>query len=72
MVKKIIPCDIKVTPSNDPRSYHVNSDKLLATGFRPKKTIGDAVLEIKEKHLSNQLVDDEKCYNVKTMKKLLG
>ena len=35
-----------VTPSNDPRSYRVNSDRLLATGFRPKKTVDDAIKEI--------------------------
>jgi len=37
MVAKHVKADIIVTPSNDPRSYRVNSDRLLATGFRPKK-----------------------------------
>ena len=32
------PAEIKVLPSNDPRSYSVCSDRLLATGFAPKKT----------------------------------
>ncbi|HRD75888.1 MAG TPA: SDR family oxidoreductase, partial [Hyphomicrobiaceae bacterium] len=30
-----VPAEIVVTPSNDPRSYRVNSDRLLATGFKP-------------------------------------
>ena len=33
MVAEHVPTDIVVTPSNDPRSYRVNSDRLLATGF---------------------------------------
>src|SRR5258706_11773798 len=36
------PARITVTESNDPRSYRVNSDKLLATGYRPTKTVDDA------------------------------
>jgi nucleoside-diphosphate-sugar epimerase len=39
MVAKHVKADIIVTPSNDPRSYRINSDRLLATGFRPKKTL---------------------------------
>lgn len=69
MVQEIIPCEIKITPSNDPRSYRVNSDKLLKTDYAPKKTVLNAIQEIKEKYEAHQLVDDEKCYNVKTMKK---
>src|SRR3974390_1182404 len=34
-----VPATVKVTPSNDPRSYRINSDRLLATGFKPKKTV---------------------------------
>lgn len=37
MVKDKIDCEVIVTPSNDPRSYRVNSDKLLQAGFRPQK-----------------------------------
>ena len=33
-------------PSNDPRSYRLNSDKLLATGFSPKKNVDVAIKEI--------------------------
>jgi nucleoside-diphosphate-sugar epimerase len=41
-----VPAEVVITPSNDPRSYRVNSDRLLATGFRPKKTVDDAIREI--------------------------
>ena len=45
MVAEHVPAEIVVTPSNDPRSYRINSDRLLATGFRPKKTVDDAISE---------------------------
>jgi nucleoside-diphosphate-sugar epimerase len=46
LVVRHVPAEVVVTPSNDPRSYRVNSDRLLATGFRPKKTVEDAIREI--------------------------
>jgi len=45
-VGRHVNAEIVVTPSNDPRSYRINSDRLLATGFRPKKTIEDAIKEL--------------------------
>jgi nucleoside-diphosphate-sugar epimerase len=61
--------EIVVTESNDPRSYRVNSDKLLATGFRPKKTVDNAIGEIIQKFKSGQLKDEERHYNLKWMEK---
>jgi nucleoside-diphosphate-sugar epimerase len=61
--------EITVTDSNDPRSYRVNSDKLLATGFRPKKTVGHAIREIIEKYHSGELKDDERFHNLKWMQR---
>lgn len=61
--------EIVVTESNDPRSYRVNSDKLLATGFRPKKTVDDAIHEIIQKYNSGELKDEERFYNLKWMEK---
>ena len=49
-----------VTPSNDPRSYRVNSDKLLATGFSPRKTVKDAIDEIVAKYQSGELRDEDR------------
>jgi nucleoside-diphosphate-sugar epimerase len=69
LVIKYVPVEIAVTPSNDPRSYRVNSDKLLATGFKPKKTVEDAVREIIEKYRSGVLKDDEHFHNLKWMQK---
>lgn len=61
--------EIVVTESNDPRSYRVNSDKLLATGFRPNKTVGHAIREIIEKYHSGELKDEERFYNLKWMQR---
>jgi nucleoside-diphosphate-sugar epimerase len=69
LVTKYVPVEIAVTPSNDPRSYRVNSDKLLATGFKPKKSVEDAVREIIEKYRSGVLKEDEHFHNLKWMQK---
>ena len=69
LVTKHVPAEIAVTASNDPRSYRVNSDKLLATGFKPKKTVEDAVREIIGKYRAGALKDEDRCYNLKWMQK---
>ena len=71
LAAKHIPVEIEVTESNDPRSYRVNSDKLLATGFKPKKTVEHAVEEIIEKYRSGIVKDEEHCYNLKWMQSTL-
>ena len=64
-----VEAEIVVTESNDPRSYRVNSDKLLSTGFKPRKSVDDAIREIIQKHRSGELNDDERFYNLKWMQK---
>lgn len=68
-VKSKIPAEIVVTESHDPRSYRVNSDKLLSTGFRPRKTVDDAIDELIEKYHDGILKDEEMYYNLKWMQK---
>lgn len=62
---------IKVLPSNDPRSYRLNSDKLLATGFRPKKTVADAIDEICAAYHLGLLKDEARFHNLKWMQQTL-
>jgi nucleoside-diphosphate-sugar epimerase len=62
--------EIKVTESNDPRSYRQNSDKLLATGFIPQYSVSDAIDEVISKYQSGELVDNDQCYTVKWMNHL--
>lgn len=70
-VQEYAPAKITVTQSNDPRSYRINSDKLLATGFRPKKRVDDAIREIVHKYRSGELRDEERFYNLKWMQREL-
>ena len=70
MVKRNINSEIIISTSNDPRSYRQDSSKLLATGFKPKFGIEDAIKEIKDLYYKGDLVDNDNCYTVKWMKKL--
>jgi nucleoside-diphosphate-sugar epimerase len=63
---------IDVTKSDDPRSYHINSDKIKRIlGFQPKHSIEEAVRDLckafKEGKLPNSF-DDDQYFNVRTMK----
>jgi nucleoside-diphosphate-sugar epimerase len=69
LITKYIPVKIEVTPSNDPRSYRINSDKLLSTGFKPKKKVEDAIRDIIEKYHSGELKDEDHFYNLRWMEK---
>lgn len=52
-----IPSEVVYTESNDPRSYRQDSQKLLATGFRPRKGVSDAIEEIRAAYAAGTLVD---------------
>ena len=67
MVTDILPVEIEITESNDPRSYRINSDKVLATGFMPKKGVKDAIIEIIQNYNSGVLKDEERFHNLKWM-----
>ena len=68
MVTQFVPVEIQVTASNDPRSYRINSDKLLATGFKPKKTVKDAIQEIISAYKQGSIKNEDHCYNLRWMK----
>ncbi len=68
-VVRIIPAEDVVAPSNDPRSYRVNSDKLLATGFRPRKTVDDAISEIVAAFQHGTLKNEDRWHNLRWMQK---
>jgi len=67
LVTKYLPVEIEITESNDPRSYRINSDRILATGFKPKRGVEIAIQEIIEKYNSGVLKDNEEFYNLKWM-----
>jgi nucleoside-diphosphate-sugar epimerase len=66
-----IPAEIRVTESQDPRSYRVNSDKLLATGFKPRKNVDDAIEELIVEYRNGNLNDEDKFYNLRWMRRSL-
>ena len=70
-VQKIIPSEILITPSNDPRSYRLDSSKILETGFNPTKTSVAAIFELKEKFEKKQFKVDDSNFNVTWMTKLI-
>ena len=65
---------IEVFPTNDNRSYHVNSDKIRQRlGVAPKYRIADAVRSLAEAYKAGKIVDPMRnpaYYNIKTMQKL--
>ncbi len=67
MVCEALSAEIIVTPSNDPRSYRMNSDKLLATGFQPKKNVKNAIEEIIAAYKSGILKDEPHFHNLRWM-----
>ena len=71
-VKKKI--DIMHENTDDLRSYHVSSKKIeFELGFKPKKTINNAVESICSAFKKNLIVNsmvNEKYYNIKTMQNL--
>lgn len=69
-VRRHVPAEIVVTPSNDPRSYRLSSKKLLATGFAPQFTVEDGIQDVIAAYRDGRLRDHERCYNIKTMKQL--
>jgi len=69
VIQHHIPCDIVVTESNDPRSYRLDSSKLLETNFSPRKTVRDAVSEIAEAYHSGTLNDEAHFHNLPWMKR---
>jgi nucleoside-diphosphate-sugar epimerase len=68
-VARHVDAEIVVTPSNDPRSYRVNSDRLLATGFKPKKTIEDAVKELVGLYRQGAWIDEPSFHRMAFMQK---
>jgi nucleoside-diphosphate-sugar epimerase len=66
--------EIVTTPSDDTRSYHINSDKIKRVlGYAPKFTIEDAVHELCQAFRDGRIpnsMDDDRYYNVRLLKRL--
>jgi len=66
--------ELEYTPTDDNRSYHVNSDKIKRVlGFEPRFTIEDAILSIAEAYKAGKIRDPFKnplYSNIKRMQQL--
>jgi nucleoside-diphosphate-sugar epimerase len=64
--------EIVTTPTNDIRSYHINSEKISRLlGFRPQRGIEDAVRDLCQAFKEGKLPDsmtDERYFNVRVLK----
>ena len=69
--KKLPEVGIEIKESNDPRSYRVDSSKLLDLGFKPSKNIDIAINEIIDKYNNDSLADEPINHNIKWMEKLI-
>lgn len=67
-IVKTIPAEIVITPSNDPRSYRLSSQKLRATGFEPQYCVADAIAEVTAAFHEGRLKLEDRWFNIKTMK----
>lgn len=75
VVEKELPgasIEIDVAETNDPRSYHINSQKIeKMIGFKPKRSVEDAVRDLCKAFAEGKLpnsMTDERYFNVRSMK----
>ena len=74
IAKKItehVPAKIESSESNDPRSYRLNSRKLLGTGFQSKYNVNDGIQDVIQAYRKGVLKNKNNYYNIKMMKTLL-
>jgi len=70
LIKKKIPCKINIIKdANDPRSYRLDSSKLMKLGFFPKKKISDAIEELKDLYEKKKLLSKKSYFSLEWLKK---
>jgi nucleoside-diphosphate-sugar epimerase len=71
-VQKIIPSKISIFKDrSDPRSYRLDSTKIIKAGFKPKKIFCDAVNELNEKYTKGILKEKANFHSLKWLKKII-
>ena len=63
-------CKIQIKPSNDPRSYRLNSNKLLNTGFKKKYSVENAIEQLIHFFDKKKFESSNKNFNIKTTQQL--
>lgn len=59
--------EIEIKSSNDPRSYRLDSSKLLQTGYQQTKTVENAIDQMSRALESGEMRDDDRWHTVKWM-----
>ena len=62
MVKAHVDCEIKILDSVDPRTYRLDSSKLIKTGFVPRKSVSHAIEETINA-LNSGVLSDQACFH---------
>jgi nucleoside-diphosphate-sugar epimerase len=65
-----IQSEIVMSDSDDPRSYRLNSGKLLSTGYEQKYSVNDAMNDVISALREGKIKDSDQHYNIRTMKRL--
>lgn len=63
-------CEIRINSSNDPRSYRLNSDKLLNTGFKQKYSVDDAIEQLISFFERKKFKASNRNFNIKTIQQI--
>jgi len=63
--------NLDVSISNDPRSYRLDSSKLIKLGYKPNKTFRDAVNELILTYNEGKLTDSESAHSISWLKKIV-
>ena len=71
-ITEYVPAKISIKESNDPRSYRLNSGKLIATGFSHQYGVDDGIQDVIGAYKEGRLLDEDRYYNMKKMMKLFG
>jgi len=77
MVRRVVGGDaVRIVrhPTNDPRSYHISSEKIKRElGFVPARTVEDAICDMRDAFREGKIpnpMDDIRYYNIRTMQAL--
>jgi nucleoside-diphosphate-sugar epimerase len=69
LVAKVSGAKVNLVSSNDPRSYRLDSTKLLGTGFKREFSVSEAVSEMFEALKNGAVLDDPRFHTVRWMKR---
>ena len=58
---------VSVVPVQDVRSYRLSSQKILNAGFRPQRTVQDAIREMRQAYVKGSLRNTDNGYNLRRM-----